>query len=599
MRKGFTLIELLAVIVVLAILALVVTPIVLNIVENAQRGSDERSLEAYAKVMQTTFYEMQVKDPSLTLEEYLSKVDTPSGVSLTYNGSKVVCSEKKVVETVSGTKTIELRNCTVDGRGPYDFINGSAGKKNNSATSSTTKYTIKTTLSNVTISNSATTIKYGESYSATLTPKEGYEINTINITMGGADITSSVYSKGKITIDKVIGNIEIISSGKEISYTITENLTNVNISNNLTTIKYGESYSATLIPNDGYGIKTTKITMGGNNITSSAYKDGKITIEKVTGNIVITSSAAKYSITTNLTQLTIDNTATSIEYGESYSATLTPNDGYGIKTTKVTMGEKDITSSSYKDGKITIEKVTGNVHIYSTAMTQFSMDSWSTVIENVKNGNANSYKVGHSKSITLTSTDEEITGTYTVRIANMSTPEECSTEGFSQTACGFVIEFQNVISTQKMNTSSTNVGGWPASEMYTYVNNDIYNALPSEVKAGIIDTYTVSGYGSEDSSNFISTDKLYLLSTAEVWAGGKSNDTARDVTRQLDYYKNKGVTLDNYSAAMKRSIGYSSWWLRSARSTTNSCFQGVYSGGYSLSYTAVSDSSVSPAFRIG
>ena len=57
MRKGFTLIELLAVIVVLAILALVVTPIVLNIVENAQQGSDERSLEQYAKVMQTSFYE--------------------------------------------------------------------------------------------------------------------------------------------------------------------------------------------------------------------------------------------------------------------------------------------------------------------------------------------------------------------------------------------------------------------------------------------------------------------------------------------------------------------------------------------------------------
>ena len=41
MKKGFTLIELLAVIVILAIIALIATPIVLNIVENAQRGSDE------------------------------------------------------------------------------------------------------------------------------------------------------------------------------------------------------------------------------------------------------------------------------------------------------------------------------------------------------------------------------------------------------------------------------------------------------------------------------------------------------------------------------------------------------------------------------
>jgi len=128
MKKGFTLIELLAVIVVLAILALVVTPIVLNIVENAQQGSDERSLEQYAKVMQTSFYEEKMKDTTLTLASFVSNVDTGSGVSLTYNGSRVVCSERKAVETASGEQTIELRNCTVDGRGPYEFINGKASK---------------------------------------------------------------------------------------------------------------------------------------------------------------------------------------------------------------------------------------------------------------------------------------------------------------------------------------------------------------------------------------------------------------------------------------------------------------------------------------
>ena len=139
MKKGFTLIELLAVIVVLAILALVVTPIVLNIVENAQRGSDERSLEQYAKVMQTSYYELKMKDPTLTLEEYLSKVDTASGATLTYNGSKVVCSERKVVEIVSGTQSIELRNCTVDGRGVYNFINGVASKQTDDTTNEVKK----------------------------------------------------------------------------------------------------------------------------------------------------------------------------------------------------------------------------------------------------------------------------------------------------------------------------------------------------------------------------------------------------------------------------------------------------------------------------
>ena len=127
-KKGFTLIELLAVIVVLAILALVVTPIVLNIVENAQTGSDERSVESYAKVMQTTYYEEKMNNTALTLQEYLDKVDTASGESLTYNGSKVVCETKKVSESASGTQIIELYNCTVDGREYYNFANGKAEK---------------------------------------------------------------------------------------------------------------------------------------------------------------------------------------------------------------------------------------------------------------------------------------------------------------------------------------------------------------------------------------------------------------------------------------------------------------------------------------
>ena len=91
-----------------------------------------------------------------------------------------------------------------------------------------------------------------------------------------------------------------------------------------------------------------------------------------------------------------------------------------------------------------------------------------------------------------------------LRIANLSTPSECETTGFSQSACGFVIEFADIIICHAMNPtvngSTTlgdgNVGGWPASSMRTYVNNDIYNALPSDLKSKIIDTTVVSGHGS-------------------------------------------------------------------------------------------------------
>ena len=240
----------------------------------------------------------------------------------------------------------------------------------------------------------------------------------------------------------------------------------------------------------------------------------------------------------------------------------------------------------------------------------FATDSWETIITAVKENNISKYKVGDTKTI-----DMGTYGTHTLRIANTSTPSECSTAGFSQTACGFVLEFADIITTHNMNPKGEykgtqydygwNVDGWPASSMYTFVNNDIYNALPSEIKNAIIDTTVVSGHGSTSGeTNFTSTDKLYLLSTAEVWAQGSSNtieyDTARDVTRQLDYYKNLGTSTSNYSGAIKKNgTSNSYWWLRAARSSNTYDFLYVsISGDWTNSYAGNTDG-VAPAFRLG
>ena len=238
----------------------------------------------------------------------------------------------------------------------------------------------------------------------------------------------------------------------------------------------------------------------------------------------------------------------------------------------------------------------------------FSSDSWMTIAKAVKSGNISKYNVGDTKSVTLTTY-----GTHTLRIANTSTPSECSTSGFSQSACGFVVEFADIITTHNMNGSSTNKGGWPASdEMYTFVNNDIYNALPNELRNVIIDTTVVSSHGSEDTANFTSTDKLYLLAPGEVWSNWKTNtsegpsyDTAKGLTRTLDYYTAQGVTISNYSGAIKKNGSSAAvWWLRAALSDANSSFFSVGSSGVwrrdsaSTTFTGTTFG-VSPAFRIG
>ena len=267
----------------------------------------------------------------------------------------------------------------------------------------------------------------------------------------------------------------------------------------------------------------------------------------------------------------------------------------------------------------------GKLGINEYKAPNFATDSWSTIIANVKAGNGSEYAVGSTKEVNLGTTY----GTHTLRVANTSTPSECSTTGFSQTACGFVLEFADIITTHKMNDTDTNVGGWPATSMRTFVNNDIYNAIPSEIKNAIIDTTVVSGHGSTSGeTNFTSTDKLYLLSTAEVWAVAVSSsngingidekllisplavpgkflcdikcDNARDITRQLDYYKNLGITINNYSGAIKKNgASASDWWLRAAVSEYTTSFYYVSKIGHYEYTSSTYTYGVSPAFRLG
>ena len=227
----------------------------------------------------------------------------------------------------------------------------------------------------------------------------------------------------------------------------------------------------------------------------------------------------------------------------------------------------------------------------TVAAKSFADDSWDTISSAVKSGTY-PYQVGDTKTVDMGSL-----GTHTVRVANTSS---CTNGETSETACGFVVEFADIISEQAMNSTETNVGGWPTSTMRTYVNGTIYNSLPSELQNVIVTTTVVSSHGkTSGEANFTSSDKLYLLSTKEVWNGGTGYDTAEAETRQLDYYKNNGVTISNYSGAIKQYNGTNSyWWLRSAHSDYTTHFFNVYiNGGLGCNF-AISTYGVAPAFRI-
>ena len=219
----------------------------------------------------------------------------------------------------------------------------------------------------------------------------------------------------------------------------------------------------------------------------------------------------------------------------------------------------------------------------------FTTDSWETIQKAVQTGNTDVYNVGDTKAIELTNF-----GTHTLRIANKTV---CTNET-SETACGFVVEFADCISETIMNSTNTNVGSWKASTMRTYLNNTIYSSLPSDLQNVIVSTKVISGHGSAETTNSETQDKLYLLSAKEVW-GTAQDDTVNTETRQLDYYKNQGVTATSYAAAIKKYNGSAIYWfLRSPYSGNDSAFIRVGSLGNWSGSGASGSNYVSPAFRI-
>ena len=81
----------------------------------------------------------------------------------------------------------------------------------------TTEYTITQTLTHVTSTNDAVKIEEGEAYTTTLAAEAEYTMDTVTVTMGGTDITSTAYATetGIVTIASVTGNIVITATATE------------------------------------------------------------------------------------------------------------------------------------------------------------------------------------------------------------------------------------------------------------------------------------------------------------------------------------------------------------------------------------------------
>ena len=246
--------------------------------------------------------------------------------------------------------------------------------------------------------------------------------------------------------------------------------------------------------------------------------------------------------------------------------------------------------------KLDIETNVTIIGVDKCLENRFAIDNWETIVTNVKSGNMCGYHVGDEKEIELAGF-----GKHNVRISNVS---ECTNGETSETACGFVVEFVDVITRYQFNSSGLNVGGWRDTKVRTYINETICKSLPRDLQNIILTTKVISSYGKNDSANFETKDKLYLLSSEEVFgdfatSSMAGHDTSVGTSKQLDYYKNQGVTLSNFEKSIKQYEGNNDyWWLRSVSDDNPWCVYDVANTRGWSNTSAMSYDGISPAFRI-
>nr|DAZ34311.1 MAG TPA: Concanavalin A-like lectin/glucanase superfamily protein [Caudoviricetes sp.] len=412
-------------------------------------------------------------------------------------------------------------------------------------------FTVTNNLANSTNSNSNTTVTEGNSYTATITPNTNYAISSITVTMNGIDVTNDVVSGNNINITNVTGNIII----NVVTTSTLRPCTSITLDKS--TLSFIDKTSQTLIATVQPSNTDDKVVWSSNHEDIASVVGGVVTAKK-TGSCIITATCGnqsatcsvtvelpvvKYTVTNNLTECTSNNSDTSIQEGNSYTATITPTEGYAINSASITMGGTDITSSVYNNGNINISNVTGNIVITITCIRAVAV-----VTDGLKKSIYDS-----TSSSTIPNTDGQyfnLNDNFTVFakvVRHDSTSNGTAILGGAGSPIGFQINYAYSVQAHFAGNTSAGSMQYPTasyalpSDMFRKTDDEIYIALIHNNKTAKLYinntevTFNINGLGG------IITQKFADLTI--------SGDTNKTVTW---LYYNKALSTDeltqNYTA---------------------------------------------------
>ena len=245
-----------------------------------------------------------------------------------------------------------------------------------------------------------------------------------------------------------------------VTYNVTNNLTQCSTNNSATTVNSDETYSATITANAGYHFNTENVvvTCGefDEDFTISSDKQTvTINITDVVGDIYISATATnelpQFDITSTLNHATNSNSATTIEQGQSYTATLTCDAHYTFTggTLVVSHNGQTVTPTLNANGTVAtieISSVQGDIIITGNAVglqynfTHNLTNCQFTAISGIQSGN----KINDGDTVTGTIRVNEYSNGYSpyyFKTQDISITMGGVTQTYTLSADNYIIDF--------------------------------------------------------------------------------------------------------------------------------------------------------------
>lgn len=216
---------------------------------------------------------------------------------------------------------------------------------------------------NGTVTADKATANMGETVTLTITPDEGYELESLRVIYDDAIVP---LTEGNTFVMRAC-NAAIIATFKMIDYTVTiAPAENGTVTADKETANMGETVTLTITPNEGYEFDQLTIMNGTTQVAVEITTEGKYTFVMPAGNVKVqaTFKAIDYTITVEPAENgTVTADKQTAHMGETVTLTVTPDKGYELDEIHVMSGTTRLTTVSENEGNHTFVMPANNVVI--------------------------------------------------------------------------------------------------------------------------------------------------------------------------------------------------------------------------------------------